>query len=238
MIFTYELTLTKLDELQIKLKQIPALAKIHLPDKPNIYPNLELASHIGNRNLGITFSLGNHYHSGNLEFITQDLGKYLDVIQIQLNITELLIVSGPTVKKIDTLNILNYLSSSEIKAKMRPELTISVAYNCNSSDQTKENERLIKKLEHQIVNKVYIQITNNFQKITAGIKFIQSLNAVIEICVCIFEPTKASLAKFIFRPWKGVVLSDRFLRSEKNAKQINQINQQKLNQLNLNVILN
>ena len=64
MFLTYELVISKLQELPAKLQKIPTESRIHLPDKPNTYSNIELAKHIKNR-LGVTFSVGNHYNKGN-----------------------------------------------------------------------------------------------------------------------------------------------------------------------------
>lgn len=151
---TYELTVTKTQELAQKLKQFPINSKIHLPDKPNSYPNIELAKLILKSKLGITFSIANHYNRGNLNLIISELDKYLQQIKKQLNIVELLIVSGPNGKKINTLNILKYIQKTFDETNQ--DLVISVAYNCQSENQIIENNRLKAKLCFNIVKKVYI----------------------------------------------------------------------------------
>jgi hypothetical protein len=224
MLSSYELTLTSVEELEDKLNQIPTNSKIHLPDKPNNYPNLELAKQIEQREIAITFSVRCHYFGGKFELIVEDLNRYLELINTNSNISELLIVSGPSARKIDSLDILNYIFTTKIKVSIRSDLTISVAYNCNCKDQIRENNRLNQKLKCDLVQKVYVQITDDIEKIVSGINFIRSLNPKIRICVCIFEPSASSLAKFKFRPWKGVVLSEGFLSDFKAAKVINQKN--------------
>lgn len=231
---TFELCLTNLYQTDNKLKQIPTNAKIHLPDKANLLPNLELAVQIHDRQLGITFSIGNHYNGGNLELIIAELNKYLEALQSQTNLQELLIVSGSEQRKIDTLDILTYLEKqTNLQEK---NLCISVAYNCNSQDQKLENTRLVAKLSHSMVQKVYIQITDDLPKIITGIEFIRSLNPEIIVSVCVFEPTPSTLSKFKFRPWKGVVLSQKFLLNSDNARQINQHNFTELESLNVETI--
>ena len=237
MITAFELTLLRSEELLTKSKQIPVNSKLHLPDKPNIYPNLELAKVLNDRELAITFSVQNHYHGGKFELILEDLKKYLDLINAQKNITELLIVSGSNNRKINTLDILNYLTKYKIKSQTNTDFIISVAYNCNSIDQIEENQRLVQKLKFNIVNKVYIQITDNIEKIIAGIEYIRSLNSKTIICVCVFEPTASSLAKFRFRPWRGVNLSEEFLSNFQVSKRINQENIQKLRSYGVEIIL-
>ncbi len=233
MILTYELVVSKLEELPTKLEKIPKECSIHLPDKPNAYSNIELAKHISNK-LGITFSVANHYNNGNLSLIIGELNEYLEIIKTQPNIYELLVVSGSNSRKINVLNALEYLNSKDNRDF---SLIISVAYNCNSHDQIKENNHLIKKLECGVVNKVYIQITDNVEKIITGINFIISLNPKLTISVCIFEPAKLSLAKFIFRPWKGVVLSNNFLSNFQTASSINKQNMELLQKFDVEYVI-
>jgi hypothetical protein len=207
MISTYELSVTNTSELEKKLIQFPVNSKIHLPDKPNFYLNLELAKLIQNRKLGITFSIANHYYGGQLHLIIAYLNKYLLQIQNQLNISELLIVSGPNSRKINTLTILEYLQTYLFNYINRQDIIISVAYNCQCENQEIENNRLKAKLFFSIVKKVYIQITDDISKIKTAIKNIKSINPEIIICICIFNPSKLGLSNFKFRLWKGVVLS-------------------------------
>jgi|GEM_PF-3514036 len=242
---TFEIILNNLDQLNLKLLSLEPYSKIHLPDKPKSYPNLDLAKYIQNTELGITFSVINHYHGGNLVKIIADLDQYLLHIKNQPNLNELLIVSGSKPKKINTLNILNYLQTKTLAdgngIVFNPKITtkellISVAYNCQSPNQNLENERFKSKLATKIVKKIYIQITDNLQKIQEAIKFIRNLKPDVIISVCVFQPSKSSLIKFKFRPWKGVALSDKFLESPESAKQINTHNLEILKTLNVEFI--
>ena len=236
MLLTYELTVSKLEELSTKLERIPGESKIHLPDKPNAYPNILLAKNISNK-LGVTFSVVNHYNKGNFSLIIAEFKSYLEIIKNQSNIYELLVVSGPNSRKINVINILEYLKTQTNLDVNYPSLTVSVSYNCNSTDQVVENNHLMKKLEYGVANKVYIQITDDVEKIITGINFIKTLNSKLVICVCIFEPTKLNLAKFIFRPWKGVILCDDFLSNFQTANKINKQNMQVLQKFGVEYVI-
>ena len=234
---TYELTVSNIEQLPAKLKQIPLGSKIHLPDKPSSYPNLELSKHLNNRELAITFSVGNDYNGGNFSLIIIEFNKYLETIQNNKNIKELLIVSGSTARKINTLHILDKLHTQVDETIFPPNFIFSVAYNCQSVNQALENKRLILKLKYKFVKKVYIQITDEIEKITAAINFIRSLRPNILIAVCLFQPWEISLARFKFRPWKGVVLSENFLVSSENAEIVNQLNLKRLELLEVEIVI-
>ena len=236
MVSTYELIVSRLEELSHKLEKIPIESKIHLPDKPNAYPNIQLVKHIINK-LGLTFSVGNHYNKGNFNLIITEFNKYLEIIKNHSNVYELLIVSGSNSRKINVLSILEYLKDWANPKHQQSSLIVSVAYNCNSNDQIKENEHLIKKLKYGVASKVYIQITDEIKKVVSGINFIHSLNPKLIICVCVFEPTKLSLAKFIFRPWKGIVLSSNFLSNFQTAADINKQNMEILQKFNVEYVI-
>jgi hypothetical protein len=218
---TYELTVSNINQIINKILTLPANCNLHLPDKPYSLSNLELISYLENRNLGLTFSVANHYFSGNFSLITDSLTLYLNTAQSNANIKELLIVSGPNNKKIGSLEALEFLKEySEINESIKNKI-ISVAYNCNAINIEAENYKLVQKINSGLVRKVYIQITDNIEKIISGIKFIKSVNNNLSISVCIFEPSEFGLSKFKFRPWKGVILSDTFISSSKNAHLIN-----------------
>lgn len=234
---TYELTLNSVEYLTNKVKKFPEDAPIHLTDKQHAVSNLEIIKHLPHKKLRITFSLANHYHAGDLSLIEKDLNNYIDTIKVNNNIEELLIVSGSNTRKFDTLSVLKYLQNNLLNANDTKNIVFSVAYNCNAINQDIENQRLITKLSYKLVQKVYIQITDNIEKILESVYFIKSLDPKIKVCVCIFEANKLSLSKFKFRPWKGVILSKKFLSSFENAYEINKFNLKQLEQLNIETII-
>ena len=141
----------------------------------------------------------------------------------RINLNEVLLVSGSGEKaKLDPINTLQRLKSEKIVTLP----TIAVAYNPffqNEQQREIERERLLKKLETQQVNKIYLQFGTDLELLRSALKFLAELRSEDKFkCISgsIFLPTKKLIAQQKFRPWNGVFLSEEFLQSPENAHQI------------------
>jgi len=144
---------------------------------------------------------------------------------------EILLVSGSRKKKnFEVSNILNKLNDQDIK--------FGVAYNpyfIKNKDIFLERNNLIKKVNSGLVNSIWLQFGSNLQTLKKEINFIKEIiadqsnvfNSEIKIYGSILIPSKQFLARFKFRPWRGVYLNQDFLNSLEYStsitKEINKI---------------
>ena len=132
---------------------------------------------------------------------------------------EILLISGTNKKKdLQVKDILNDLCNSDFKIKF------GVAYNPYFSERVdivKERESIIKKLKSSKVNSIWLQFGSNLNFLKREVQFLEELkfeyqnsfNIDLKIYGSLFVPSKQFLARFKFRPWKGVYLSNKYLNS-------------------------
>jgi hypothetical protein len=228
----YELTIKDLAKIKFNLNKIPKNCPIHLTDKgDNVSPFL-IAPILIDHQLTVTFSIRNHYYFGKFDKIIEELNRYLTGINKASNISELLIVSGSNRGEVDTLKILEYLGSKDNK------VNVGVAYNCNLGElQQEENDRLKEKLNYKFVKSVYIQITDDLDRIEQGIKYIRSLNKTVKIALCVLKPSNSLLNSLKLRPWKGVKLSQSYLDDLNRAQSINNWNVKMLKKYEIDYLI-
>merc|ERR1712129_659737 len=151
--------------------------------------------------------------------------------------TEILIVTGSGEKgKFNSVSALEWLGEKRERMvgssdEFSSSYNIAVAYNPffpSTDDQKIENERLLKKIATNQVNKIYLQFGTDLVKLRSSLDWLTNIiskekiksNNVIKICGSIFLPTKKLIAQQKFRPWNGVFLNEEFLGSEIKAKGI------------------
>ncbi len=137
---------------------------------------------------------------------------------------ELLLISGSRKKKnFEVSNILDKFKSEDIK--------FGVAYNpyfIKKNDISLERNNLIKKVNSGLVKSIWLQFGSNPQALEKEIKFIKKnirdqsniFNNEIKVYGSILVPSKQFLARFKFRPWRGVYLTQDFLNSLEYSKSI------------------
>ena len=89
-----------------------------------------------------------------------------------------------------------------------------------------EQRRLINKLNSGLINSIWFQFGSDLQKLKKEIYFIKNIQTnlsdinsnSIDIFGSIFIPSKQFLARFKFRPWRGVFLSNEYLNSIEESK--------------------
>ena len=152
-----------------------------------------------------------------------DLLKFIKLSRKYDN-KEILLISGSRKKKnFEVTNILDKLKDEDIK--------FGVAYNpyfIKNNDISLERNNLIKKINSGLVNSIWLQFGSNVQALEKEIKFIKknianqtnNFNNQIKIYGSILVPSKQFLARFKFRPWKGVYLSNKYLNSLEESEKI------------------
>ena len=144
-----------------------------------------------------------------------DLLKFIKYCETYNN-KEILLVSGSRKKKdFEVANVLPMLKN---------EMYFGVAHNpyfTEENDINLERDNLIKKVNSGLVNSIWLQFGADHNHLNREIKFIKKLimdqsklfNIDIKLYGSILVPSKQFLARFKFRPWKGVYLSQNFLNS-------------------------
>ena len=157
-----------------------------------------------------------HQFSKNQNNSFNDLLKFINLSREYDN-KEILLVSGSRKRKnFEVSNILNKLKDEGIK--------FGVAYNpyfIKDIDISFERNNLFKKVNSGLVNSIWLQFGSNLQALKKEIKFIRknitdqskTINSEIKIYGSILVPSKQFLARFKFRPWRGVYLTQDFLNS-------------------------
>jgi hypothetical protein len=74
------------------------------------------------------------------------------------------------------------------------------------------------------VSQVWIQLGTDLAALESGLSYLEAtaaeLNCPLQTFASIFLPTRSQLARFKFRPWNGVLMSDAYLSSPETASQI------------------
>jgi hypothetical protein len=165
-----------------------------------------------------TFSCSSNYETNS----AKTFQRFLEFTSFfkQFNIQDLLIVSGNPKMKLDTLEALQ-LSENETHPGrifrvaqddkvLQGNINFGVAYNPYSKDLELENQRLIAKLQYSNVNKVWLQLGQDCQKLTTAVEFIRKIKPEIKITNSILMPNPKLLQSLKFRPWSGVYYTGEF----------------------------
>ena len=137
---------------------------------------------------------------------------------------ELLLVSGSQKRStLDSVSALEMLKSNIFFSNN--DIFIGVAFNPYLQGFMFEQEilRLEKKLESGLVRSIWFQFGSDYKllksrmqtikNIISKVKYEDSKRSQIKFFGSVLIPSKQFLARFKFRPWKGVYCSDEFLES-------------------------
>ena len=137
---------------------------------------------------------------------------------------EVLLISGS--KKRSTLDSVSILNSFQYNPLFNnSSFSIGVAFNPYLPDFLFEEEilRLEKKLQSGIINSIWIQFGTDMHVIESRIQILKNIIlsslkyktslSDIKLFGSILIPSNQFLARFKFRPWKGVYCSQEFLES-------------------------
>ena len=232
-----EISFKSFDELRLILSfcQQNKLKKINIPCKNNLkkdfllnsirisreeFPDLDLIPH---------FSILHEFKRNRVNTIESFI-EFFNVVK-RLGCNELLLISGSQKRStLDASSTLSYLN--EKKLFSYSDLTIGVAFNpyLNSILFKKEIIKLEKKLQSGLVKSVWIQFGTEFTLLESRIGILKKLifaaekanynKTNIKLFGSILIPSKQFLARFKYRPWKGVYCSKEFLESVDSASNL------------------
>ena len=154
-----------------------------------------------------------HQYSQNKEKSYHDLLEFLKNSYLNRNY-EILLVSGSNKKKnFDVLNVL-----SKIKEEKNLKVKLGIAYNPYLKkyyNNNSERERLERKLSSGLINSIWFQYGTDIQELQNEVNYLKKLAKYEQINLfgSILIPSRQFIARFKFRPWKGVHISEKFLSS-------------------------
>ena len=232
-----EISFKSFDELRLILSfcQQNKLNKINIPCKNNLkkdfllnsirisreeFPDLDLIPH---------FSILHEFKRNRVNTIESFI-EFFNVVK-RLGCNELLLISGSQKRStLDASSTLSYLN--EKKLFSYSDLSIGVAFNpyLNSILFKKEIIKLEKKLQSGLVKSVWIQFGTESTLLESRIGILKKLifaakkanynKTNIKLFGSILIPSKQFLARFKYRPWKGVYCSKEFLESVDSASNL------------------
>ena len=219
-----ELSFKDLDQLAKKLEfcRENDIFKINIPCKGNIKKDLliDAVEFIGTyyQQFDVVYHYS-FYHQfyKNKSYSYDKFIKFLEIIRYYKN-KEILLISGSQKRNnFDVVDILEYL-----KLDLRNQVKIGVAYNPYFEEIKElniERERLFNKLNSGLINSIWLQFGSGFHNLIKEINFIREIKkSKVDIYGSIFIPSKQNLARFKFRPWRGVFLSKEYLDSLETSK--------------------
>ena len=184
------------------------------------FPNIDIVPH---------FSI---LHEFRRNSVNTQASFYNYILTIKnLGCKELLLVSGSQKRStLDSVSSLNMLRDNPSFSK--DDISIGVAFNPYLPDYYYEQEilRLEKKLTSGLVSSIWIQFGTDYRLLKSRMEMIKkiilkTINNNSEISQIMFFgsiliPSKQFIARFKYRPWKGVYCCDEFLESVDIADQI------------------
>ena len=233
----HEISFKSYDELRsiLSFYQKNNIYKINIPCKKSLrkdfllnsikisreeFPNIDIIPH---------FSILHEFRKNRINTKIY-LDEFLQVVK-NLGCNEVLLISGS--QKRSTLDSVSAIGSlKENPLFSNSDFSIGVAFNPFLPDLMFDEEikRLEKKLKSGIVSSIWIQFGTEISLLESRIDIIKSLIlssleinskiSDIRVLGSILIPSKQFLARFKYRPWKGVYCSREFLESVDFANEL------------------
>ena len=224
--FRFELSFKNISQLENKLKFCISnkINKINIPCKGVIKKEFlnEIIEYIGEnyKELNVIY----HYSIYHQYTKNRDI-SYLEFLNFikkcnTYNNKEILMVSGSCKKKnFEVLDIFR-----DLKKEKDLKIDIGVAYNPYLKkyyNLNGERERLEKKISSGLTKSIWLQFGTDFKLIESEINYLKKFiinnaytnNQNVKIFGSLLIPSRQFIARFKFRPWKGVYISDKYLNS-------------------------
>ena len=231
-----EISFKSYEELRSLLSfyQKNSLYKINIPCKNNLkkefllnsikisreeYPSIDLVPH---------FSILHEFKRNRINTLNSFF-EFLKYVK-SLGCKEVLLVSGSQKRStLDSASALKHLQNNIFFCQN--DFSIGVAFNPYLPKFLFEEEivKLEKKLQSGIVSSIWIQFGTNCELLESRIKKLKYIlfskkykyrKSDINLIGSILIPSKQFLARFKYRPWKGVYCSDEFLNSVEFANNV------------------
>ncbi len=184
------------------------------------FPNIDIIPH---------FSIL-HEFKRNMINTQNSLFNYIDAVK-HYGCKHVLLVSGSQKRtSLDSVSALFILKENSLF--FNQDISFGVAFNPYLPPYLFDQEilRLEKKLQSGLVSSIWIQFGTDYQLLQSRIEILSRMISAtinknpkiskISLFGSILIPSKQFLARFKYRPWKGVYCSNEFLESEEIAHKI------------------
>ena len=219
----FELSFKNISQLENKLKFciFNKIKNINIPCKGVIKKDFfnstikYISKNYQNLNLTYHYSLY-HQYSQNKEKSYQDLLDFLKNSYSNRNY-EILLVSGSNKKKnVDSINVL-----SKIKEEKNLRVKLGIAYNPYLKKYysvSTERDRFERKISTGLINSIWFQYGTDIKVLQNEFTYINKItkDEKLNLFGSLFIPSKQFIARFKFRPWKEVYISEKCLFSLDN----------------------
>jgi len=232
--FRTEISFKNIEQMNKKIEfcNENSINKINIPCKGNIKKDflLEVVKFIGvkYKNLDVIYHYSFYHqfhHNKSLSYT-----NFLNFVELNKTFNknnEILLVSGS--KKRKEYEVLNILEN--LKSDLNKNIRFGVAFNpyfFEDKFYKIERNRLIAKLESCFVHSIWLQFGSELNQLSREINFLNKIldnsqkliNKEIKIYGSLFIPSKQFIARFKFRPWRGVYLSYKYLNSLEESGKI------------------
>ena len=222
-----EISFKDIDQLQKKIEFClgNSIYKINIPCKGNIKKDflIDVVKFIGKnyKNLDVIYHYSfYHQYYRNKKFSYDKFLNFIELNKKYNNNNEILIVSGSQKRKeFEVLSVLK-----DLKSDLRTRPKFGIAYNpyfSNKFEYKNERNRLLSKLDSEFIDSIWLQFGSEINYLKRELSFLKKINFISDQKIdigkklygSIFIPSKQFLARFKFRPWRGVFLSNDFLNS-------------------------
>jgi len=219
----FELSFKNISQLDNKLNfcKLNNIKNINIPCKGPIKKDLfnstikYISKNYNEFNVTYHYSLY-HQYSKNKEKSYQDFLDFVKSSQTNKNY-EILLVSGSNKKKnFDSVDVLTHLKK-EINLKVK----LGIAYNPYLKKYyniSSERERFERKISTRLINSIWFQYGTDIKVLQNELTYLKKIvkDEELNLFGSLFIPSKQFIARFKFRPWKEVYISEKFLFSLDN----------------------
>ena len=157
-----------------------------------------------------------HQYSKNIDKSYEDFLDFIKNSHSNRNY-EILLVSGSNKKKnfdsIDALGFLKKEKNCKVKLGIAYNPYLKKYYNISS-----ERERFERKISTGLINSIWFQYGTDIKVLQNEVTYLKNVakEEKLNLFGSLFIPSKQFIARFKFRPWKGVYISKKFLYSLEN----------------------
>jgi len=214
----FELSFKNIYQLDKKLKfcKLNNIKNINIPCKGVIKKELfnSTINHISKNfhdfNVTYHYSLY-HQYSKNRKNSYKDFLEFVKNSQINRNY-QILLVSGSNKKKnFDSIDVLAYL-----KKEKNLRVKLGVAYNPYLKKYYNifsERERIEEKISTGLINSIWFQYGTDIEVLHNEVSYLKNVakSEKLNLFGSLFIPSKQFIARFKFRPWKEVYISEKYI---------------------------
>jgi len=219
----FELSFKNITQLENKLNfcKFNKIKNINIPCKGNIkrdffYSTINFISkNYQEFNVTYHYSLY-HQYSKNKKNSYQDFLDFIKNSHTNRNY-EILLVSGSIKKKnFDSIDVLDYL-----KKEKNLKVKLGIAYNPYLKKYyniSSERERFERKISTGLINSIWFQYGTDMKVLQNELTYLKKIvkDEKLNLFGSLFIPSKQFIARFKFRPWKEVYISEKFLYALNN----------------------